>query len=142
MISVLLTCMVALAYSYFVVYERHDINLLQAFQQKQEDKFLLSAAIHIGTERSWYAFSFRDNPKKISEYYQWKSIRSSIQSYTSTSILLNPEKQFDSFGCDAEEKYSNLTGKKKHHGWLLFHNFASAFYNLEVNSIFLYFSSL
>jgi len=65
MFSILLTCIVTLAYIYFVVYERHGINLLQAFQQKQEDKFLLSAAIHIGTERSWYAFSFRDNPQKI-----------------------------------------------------------------------------
>jgi len=114
-------------------------NLLQAFQQKQEYNFMVSAAIHIGTERSRYAFSLRDNPQTIYENQEWKNKRGLAQNYTSTSILLNPEKQFDSFGCDAEEKYSNLTEENKHYGWLLFHNFASAFYKLEVKSLFCHF---
>ena len=120
---------------YFVVYKQHDFNLLQAFSQKKEDTFMVSAAIHIGTERSWYSFSFRKYPQKIFVYNEWTNNRGLLKQYTSTSILLNPEKQFDSFGCDAEEKYSNLTGGNKHYGWLLFHNFASAFYKLEVKFV-------
>jgi len=119
---------------YFVVYKQHDINLLQAFSQKKEDK-MVSAAIHIGTERSWYSFSFRKYPQQIFEYDSWNNNRGLVKQYTPTSILLNPETQFDSFGYDAEEKYFNLTEENKHHGWLLFHNFATAFYKLEVKSI-------
>jgi len=98
---------------------------------------MISAAIHIGSERSCYAFSTRDGPERISTNYNWRGLNGSPSYFTSTCILVNPKKQFDSFGFDAEEKYSNLTKESKHHGWLLFHNFATAFGKLEVIFFFL-----
>jgi len=55
-----------------------------------------------------------------------------ILNFTSTRVLVNPRKQFDSFGFGAEEKYFKLMEENNHHGWMLFQNFASAFYKLEV----------
>ena len=95
---------------------------------------VISAAIHFGQERTQCGLSFKHDPTKIS---LWPVIRTSspirlASTSSPTCILINSQKQFDSFGFDAEEKYFNLTADSEHHDWMLFKGFTSAFWNFEV----------
>lgn len=51
---------------------------------------------------------------------------------TSTCVLFDPTKKFNSFGYDAEEKYSNLALDDNHHDWYYFRRFKMMLYNKMV----------
>ncbi|KAL4217507.1 Heat shock 70 kDa protein 12A [Mactra antiquata] len=86
-------------------------------------------AIDFGTTYSGYAFSLAEDPKKISTGNSWSTKLHS--SKVPTSVLLNSEGEFHSFGYDAEEKYSNLALDMKEAGWGLFTQFKMSLYNNE-----------
>jgi hypothetical protein len=91
------------------------------------------AAFDFGTTYSGYAFSFRgDKPMDIRASQDW-TYGYSVPSKTATSVLLNPSKEFDSFGFEAEDKYLGLTEEDKHKGWLLFRRFKMILHNKKVN---------
>ncbi|XP_052819947.1 heat shock 70 kDa protein 12B-like [Mya arenaria] len=50
---------------------------------------------------------------------------------TPTSVLLNPEGEFDKFGFEAEDKYATLAEDDEHHGWRLFRRFKMVLHNNE-----------
>ncbi|CAG2184710.1 unnamed protein product [Mytilus edulis] len=82
----------------------------------QHDSTLV-VAIDIGTTYSGYAFSFgheyKSNPLTIT-YHSWPD----GPSYkTPTCVLLTPEKEFYSFGREAEDKYKNLAEIEDHKDW-------------------------
>lgn len=85
---------------------------------------LLVAAIDFGTAYSRYAFSFRSDylldPLKI-EVNHWTGNGSQTMSPKApSSVLLNPDKTFKSFGYTAEEEYSNLVETGQHQDWYFF----------------------
>ncbi|XP_052816550.1 heat shock 70 kDa protein 12A-like isoform X2 [Mya arenaria] len=92
------------------------------------EKPLLVAAFEFGTTFSGYAFSFR---------YETTQIRTNgafctepvISAKVPTCVLLNPQKEFDAFGSDAEYKYMNLVEEGKHKPWMLFRRFRMLFHN-------------
>ncbi|XP_060595953.1 heat shock 70 kDa protein 12B-like [Ruditapes philippinarum] len=89
---------------------------------------LLVAAFDFGTTYSGYAFSFRsDKPTDIRASQDWSGYP--VPSKTATSVLLNPSKEFDSFGFEAENKYLGLTEDDDHQGWLLFRRFKMILHN-------------
>jgi len=95
------------------------------------ESVLVSAAIDFGTTYSGYAFSWRDMPEKIYMNKGWVADQL-ISFKTSTCVLLDPQKQFDSFGYDAENKYVELAENEQHQGWLLFRRFKMILHNKTV----------
>lgn len=100
------------------------------------ESIFLVAAIDFGTAFSGYAFSFRhdyiNDPLKISTT-NWNAGSGGLVSLkTSTCVLFDPRGKFDSFGYDAEEKYSNLALDNKHHDWFYFCRFKMMLYNKKV----------
>ena len=87
---------------------------------------LLVAAIDFGTTHSGYAFSFRrdfeNDPCNVSLHI-WKAASGEVSLKTPTSILLNPQEEFECFGYDAEDKYADLAYDDLHHEWYYFRRF-------------------
>jgi len=95
--------------------------------------YLLSAAIDFGTTFSGYAYSFKNDPMKIQTNAGWNAGSEKLISYKApTCVLLNPSKEFNSFGFDAENKYVDLANDKEHSAWLLFRRFKMILHNNEV----------
>lgn len=93
---------------------------------------MLVAAIDFGTTYSGYAFSLRhefdNDPLKVTAN-QWNvGSRSSVSLKTPTCILFSPNKEFDSFGYEAEDKYANLALDNQHHEWYYFRRFKMNLY--------------
>ncbi|XP_060080790.1 heat shock 70 kDa protein 12A-like [Ylistrum balloti] len=86
-------------------------------------------AIDFGTSYSGYAFTYRDEYKKSNNareifHNSWASgIAGNHSVKAPTVALFNPNKEFYSFGYEAEEKFSELTEYKKHKGWYYFSKF-------------------
>ncbi|XP_048730935.2 heat shock 70 kDa protein 12A-like isoform X2 [Ostrea edulis] len=79
----------------------------------KSDNYLFVAALDFGTTYSGYAFSsrsdYQNNPLKIHANQAWNAGGSSLFSLkTPTSLLLDSEGEFVSFGYEAENKYGSL----------------------------------
>ncbi|XP_052218934.1 heat shock 70 kDa protein 12A-like isoform X3 [Dreissena polymorpha] len=91
---------------------------------------LIVAAFDFGTTYSGYAFSFKHSPNEIKTNKSWNAMSGNLISLkTPTSVLLNEDGEFDSFGFDAEDKYVSLAADGKHHGWRLFRRFKMVLHN-------------
>jgi hypothetical protein len=97
---------------------------------------LLVAAIDFGTTYSGYAFSFRhefeQDPLKVCASSWTTGSRVSISLKTSSTILFKPNRQFDSFGFEAEDKYSDLALDDEHRDWYYFRRFKMMLYSSKV----------
>ncbi|KAK3611893.1 hypothetical protein CHS0354_021328 [Potamilus streckersoni] len=80
---------------------------------------MLSVALDFGTSCSGYAFSFQHDKETISTS-RWAG---SDYIKAPTSILFNPQKEFDSFGFEAENKFADLSKTGSHQDWYLFKQF-------------------
>jgi len=97
------------------------------------EAILLSAAIDFGTTFSGYAYSFKHAPLKIYTNSGWVAGTEKLISYkTPTCVLVNPSKEFDSFGFEAENKYVDLADEQNHYNWLLFRCFKMILHREEV----------
>ncbi|XP_052819573.1 heat shock 70 kDa protein 12B-like [Mya arenaria] len=95
---------------------------------------LVVAAFDLGTTYSGYAFSFRDDPNKIQTNQNWYAGGGAsrlVSLKTPTSVLLNPNGEFDSFGFEAEDKYATLAEDDEHLGWRLFRRFKMVLHSNE-----------
>ena len=96
------------------------------------------AAIDFGTTYSGYAFSSRDDfkkdPLKISVNQPWNagSYRH-ISLKTPTCWLLDEKKELVSFGYEAENKYSDISIKRKQNEYFFFQRFKMKLYKYKVN---------
>ncbi|CAG2200983.1 unnamed protein product [Mytilus edulis] len=100
----------------------------------QSREHLLVAAIDFGTTYSGYAFSmtdtFKTDPMKIYANQAWNAGGKQLLSLkTPTCILLDSNKQFDSFGYDAENKYADLVMDEEHEDYYYFHRFKMSLHN-------------
>jgi hypothetical protein len=94
---------------------------------------LVVAAFDFGTTFSGYAFSFRDSPLDIKTNPSWVAGSEKLISLkTPTCVLLKPNKEFHSFGFEAENKYSDLAEDDEHHGWYMFRRFKMILYDTKV----------
>lgn len=103
---------------------------------KESEKYppgvVVSAAIDLGTAFSGYAFAFRDKPFRIfASTWHSRTTANFVANKAPTTVLLRQNGEFDSFGLDAEEKYSELTDEENHHGWYYFQNFKMELYRHE-----------
>ena len=102
------------------------------FAISDEDNYLLVAAFDFGTTYSGYAFSFRDGIPRGAQFKHDSSLEYHAPARTSTCVLLTPQKEFHSFGFEAESNYVERTEEDIHHGWLFFRNFKMLLHNNEV----------
>ncbi|XP_069123377.1 heat shock 70 kDa protein 12A-like [Argopecten irradians] len=86
-------------------------------------------AIDFGTSYSGYAFSFRSEFKKSNESREifrnsWSSgMAGNLSLKAPTVALFDPNKEFHSFGYEAQKQFSNLTEYKEHKEWYYFSKF-------------------
>ncbi|KAK3576408.1 hypothetical protein CHS0354_026741 [Potamilus streckersoni] len=93
---------------------------------------LLVGAMDFGTTYSGYALSFRTKPLKIITNTSWVAgSRSLLSLKAPTCVLVTPEKEFDSFGYQAENKYVSLAEDGEHFDWYLFRHFKMVLHNSE-----------
>ncbi|WAQ99508.1 HS12B-like protein [Mya arenaria] len=95
--------------------------------------YLLCAAIDFGTTFSGYAFSskheFEQDPLKVCASSWMGGSRMTISLKTSSTVLFRPDKSFDSFGFEAEDRYSDLCCEENHKDWYYFRRFKMMLYN-------------
>lgn len=89
---------------------------------------LLIAAIDFGTTLSGYAFSFENDykmdPLKISTNPYWVAGSRSLMSLKApTCVLLSPGQEFEAFGYEAEDLYSELALDENHYDYYFFKGF-------------------
>ncbi|KAH3716326.1 heat shock 70 kDa protein 12A-like [Dreissena polymorpha] len=93
------------------------------------------AAIDFGTTYSGYAYAyyseFRSDPLKIYAYTRWSNEANLQTIKTPTTILFNKDRNFDSFGYEAEMKYEKLSAEDTHTGWRYFRRFKMKLYENE-----------
>lgn len=103
---------------------------------------LLVVAIDIGTTFSSCAFSylheFEKNPLNVGAVRWTPGYDNTISTRTQTSILFDSEKNFDSFGYEAEKRYLELTEDGEHRDWHYFRRFKQMLLN-EVNVLYMYY---
>ena len=98
---------------------------------------LLVAAIDFGTTFSGYAFAFKgdyiEDPLKISGFTWTLGSQAGLSLKTPTCVLFNQRGMFDSFGGDAEDKYTSLAEDEKHRDWYFFRRFKMQLYRNKVS---------
>ncbi|XP_062591035.1 heat shock 70 kDa protein 12A-like [Saccostrea cucullata] len=92
------------------------------------DGYFMVAAIDFGTTFSGYAFStsaeFKKDPLKIHANQAWVSGQRYLLSLkTPTSLLLDKEGKFVSFGFDAENRFSDIVLDEKEDEFMFFNRF-------------------
>lgn len=105
----------------------------------RSDKVLV-AAIDIGTTHSGWAFSLKDDykadPLRITSFNWLADFGALMRVKTSTCILFDKKQQFDSFGYEAEDKYSELAEEEEHQEWYFIKNFKTTLFNTKVRIFF------
>ena len=107
------------------------------FQTMSCDPFLV-VAIDFGTTYSGFAFQWRHeysakDPTVITAPQSWSDGTKQVLSLkTPTALLLNGDLEIDSFGYEAERKYSNLCEENKHADWYFYRRFKMKLQNRGV----------
>ncbi|CAG2190341.1 unnamed protein product [Mytilus edulis] len=96
---------------------------------------LFVAAIDFGTTFSGYAFSnrndYKDDPSKVAGCHWSVGSQPGLSLKTPSCILFDPEQNFDSFGGEAEDKYTELAQEEEHGDWYFFRRFKMQIYGKE-----------
>lgn len=92
------------------------------------NRYLLVAALDFGTTYSGYAYAlrgdFKTEPLKMQANQAWNSGSSQHWSLkTPTCLLLDKNKEFRSFGYDAENKYTDLVLDEEQSDYYFFNRF-------------------
>jgi len=102
------------------------------------DNTLMVAAIDFGTTYSGYAFSTRHdfsiNKLDIKANQAWNAGSKQLLSLkTPTCILLKRNKEFVSFGYEAENEYAGIVTDHEEKDYFFFQNFKMMLYHCEVS---------
>lgn len=102
---------------------------------------LLVAAIDFGTTYSGYAFSlkhdYQSDPAKISVNQNWVAGSMALVSLKApTVVLFNEKKEFQSFGYEAENEYSELALDGEHQHFYFFSRFKMRLHDKKVSREF------
>ena len=97
--------------------------------------YIAVVAIDFGTTYGGFAFAFnhKEGEGGIHMNKAWGNEQGLSTLKTSTSLLLRPDGQFDSFGFEADEKYANFfCGEDQE--YMYFKRFKMTLYKSEVSS--------
>ena len=99
------------------------------------------AAIDFGTTCTGYAYHLRKDTGShihdINTDQAWVG-SAELGLQTPTTVLMDPDKKFHSFGFEAETKYKSLTLKNEHEKWYYFRYFKMRLHHEKVSSILLF----
>ncbi|VDI26127.1 Hypothetical predicted protein [Mytilus galloprovincialis] len=105
----------------------------EPYMRELQDPTPIIAAIDFGTTYSGFAFSQKKKHAKIITKQWHSSSGSNLQSFkTPTSILLQPDGKFHSFGYEAEEKYDVLSNGGDHRSWYFCRHFKMELHSSEI----------
>ncbi|XP_055997206.1 heat shock 70 kDa protein 12A-like isoform X2 [Ostrea edulis] len=114
-----------------------DTNYYDDEDRIKPEDYLFVAALDFGTTYSGYAFSsrsdYRENPMKMHANQAWNAGGSSLFSLkTPTSLLLDSEGEFVSFGYEAENKHGSLVLDGDSSRYLFFSRFKMKLHNRDL----------
>lgn len=85
---------------------------------------IVVAAIDFGTTYSGYVFSLGGDETKFYSPQSWPARHGqSVSLKTPTSLLLNPNQTFNSFGYEAEDRFAELAIEEKQSEYYFFQKF-------------------
>ena len=107
---------------------------------QESNDILMVAAIDFGTTYSGYAFStrhsFQQNKLDISANQVWNAGSKQLLSLkTPTCVLLKKNKEFVSFGYEAENAYAGIVTDREEDDYYFFQQFKMMLYTCEVGII-------
>lgn len=96
--------------------------------------YIALVAIDFGTTFSGFAFSFnyKEGEKGIHMNKEWGADQGCSTLKTPTCLLLNPDKSFNSFGYEAEDRYAELEEEEAQE-YYYFENFKMILHNDQVS---------
>ncbi|KAK3099628.1 hypothetical protein FSP39_007193 [Pinctada imbricata] len=101
-----------------------------------QEQHLMVAAIDFGTTYSGYAFSFRHDfeadPLKVSANNWTAGSAGLVSLKTPTTVLLNDKEEFEAFGYEAEDKYTELADDDAHGGYHYFRRFKMMLFDPKI----------
>ncbi|XP_052225627.1 heat shock 70 kDa protein 12B-like isoform X2 [Dreissena polymorpha] len=103
----------------------------------RSSNFLVVAAFDLGTTYSGYAYSYKYDPTKIitnRNWYPGDAASKLLTLKTPTSVLLDTNGQFHSFGFEAEDHFAILAEQNENDGWRLFRRFKMTLHNNQLMS--------
>ena len=108
---------------------------IQVSESNSSDEWDVVVAIDIGTSFSGYAYSDKKEIKNNNINLNiWNANTTVSQtSKAPTVVLLDKNKEFDSFGYEAEENYAGHVEKKTHMECYRFRNFKMRLYQEKVH---------
>lgn len=119
------------------------------FFRQIASNYLAVVAIDFGTTFSGFAWSMRNqlekyekdnDPTAFPDIYinpTWNSSSSNLLSHkTPTSLLLDSEKTFKSFGYEAENDYAELAGEDSHQDFYFFQRFKMVLHEVHLHKFF------
>ena len=101
----------------------------------RDDDYVLCAALDIGTTFSSYAYSFKKSKSNIEGAREWGANLGGVNLKTPTSVLVDKDGRFVSFGYEAREKYQRLEADNAKM-YALFENFKLELMRSEVSVLF------
>ncbi|XP_045203505.2 heat shock 70 kDa protein 12B-like isoform X2 [Mercenaria mercenaria] len=96
-------------------------QLTQTIIPHKKSNALLVAAIDFGTTYTGFGYSFKNNPDHF--FANWHGGMEQLQEKIPTAVLMNPKKEFHSFGHEANKTYMQLVQENKHQDWYYFNRF-------------------
>ena len=90
--------------------------------------YIMVAAIDFGTTYSGYGFSFKTTPNDVIVNKNWGEVLGNSSFKTPTSVLIDRNKKFVSFGYKAEHDYSQFCAARKGEDYDLFRHFKMKLY--------------
>lgn len=91
-------------------------------EKKNKSTNKLVVAIDIGTKFSGFAYSLKDDWKKVYHYNSWTD-RIHITSKTPTCLLLKKDLSESFFGNEAEDKFTKMTPEDRHQNYFFYQHF-------------------
>ena len=100
--------------------------------------YIALVAIDFGTTFSGFAFSFnyKEGEKGIHMNKEWGADQGFSTLKTPTCLLLNPDRSFNSFGYEAQDRYAELEEEEARE-YYYFENFKMILHNDQVSVSFL-----
>ncbi|KAL3878795.1 hypothetical protein ACJMK2_031123 [Sinanodonta woodiana] len=95
---------------------------------------LLVAVVDLGTDDSGYGYSLRSDYEKDPMKVRIRTWNSGcfLSAKQPTCVLCDPAGQFNSFGYEAENKYTELSEEKAHYNWYFLRKFLNMISDKQV----------
>ena len=134
-ISVLTVMWITSLYKWLFFFSLHTLAF-EGLMISDNSSYIAVVAIDFGTTYSGFAFAFnqKEGEGGIHMNKAWGNEQGLSTLKTSTSLLLRPDGQFDSFGFEADEKYANFfCGEDQE--YMYFKRFKMTLHKSEVESL-------